>query len=471
MAQNNEVKVIITGENKSDQAFKQAEGNVSKLNKFLSDNKAGFQAVAIAGTTAFASIALAIKSSIKEANDAEIAQKRLTTIFKANQKGSEEEAKALFDQAKALQKVGVVSEDVITIGQGTFATFDLQAKSIQKLIPSFLDMVVAEKGVNATTDDMISFANGLGQALQGNFTSLTKRGFILDDNTKEMIANGNETERITALTQVLDSTYKGMNESMRNTTAGGIKGMSLAFSEMRQEIGTALQPIIQKLTETIIPLIDKVTEWIAQNPELAGKILLVAGAVTGLISLLSALALIMPAIIAGFSLLSGPVGMVALGVAGLVLIVRNLIEIVKILHTDSKTVWEGIKVIWGEALDSIRARLQPVIDLVASLSAGLNSLWSSAKNFGGNVIGGAKIVGSSVKGLLGFDTGGVVPGPLGSPQLAMVHGGETILPTHKNSSAGMGTTINIYNPTLLDETMVSKLSDMLTRQLKRGIRV
>ncbi|UNC91700.1 phage tail tape measure protein [Candidatus Contubernalis alkaliaceticus] len=30
-----------------------------------------------------------------------------------------------------------------------------------------------------------------------------------------------------------------------------------------------------------------------------------------------------------------------------------------------------------------------------------------------------------------FDTGGTVPGPIGSPQIIMAHGGETILPTHK----------------------------------------
>lgn len=36
----------------------------------------------------------------------------------------------------------------------------------------------------------------------------------------------------------------------------------------------------------------------------------------------------------------------------------------------------------------------------------------------------------------GFDSGGVVAGPLGSPRLALVHGGETILATHKDGAAG-----------------------------------
>jgi hypothetical protein len=42
-----------------------------------------------------------------------------------------------------------------------------------------------------------------------------------------------------------------------------------------------------------------------------------------------------------------------------------------------------------------------------------------------------------------FDHGGVVAGPLGSPQVVLAHAGETILPTHKTGFGGAGSTINI----------------------------
>jgi TP901 family phage tail tape measure protein len=35
-----------------------------------------------------------------------------------------------------------------------------------------------------------------------------------------------------------------------------------------------------------------------------------------------------------------------------------------------------------------------------------------------------------------FDTGGIVPGPIGAPRLVIAHGGETILPTHKSGASG-----------------------------------
>ena len=46
-------------------------------------------------------------------------------------------------------------------------------------------------------------------------------------------------------------------------------------------------------------------------------------------------------------------------------------------------------------------------------------------------------------GLLGFDSGGVVPGRRGAARLAVVHGGETILPTHKTGGMMPSITQNI----------------------------
>lgn len=58
-------------------------------------------------------------------------------------------------------------------------------------------------------------------------------------------------------------------------------------------------------------------------------------------------------------------------------------------------------------------------------------------------------VGRAGGGLLskvpGFDDGGIVPGVLGSPQLVLAHGGETILPTHKGGAAS-GVNVYIQGP-------------------------
>jgi hypothetical protein len=76
--------------------------------------------------------------------------------------------------------------------------------------------------------------NGLAQALNGNFASLTKTGFVLDEVTKDLIKNGTEAERAAALVEVLDSTYKGFNASLRKTTSGQLIALTNAAQDAQK---------------------------------------------------------------------------------------------------------------------------------------------------------------------------------------------------------------------------------------------
>jgi hypothetical protein len=82
--------------------------------------------------------------------------------------------------------------------------------------------------------------NGLAQALNGNFASLTRVGFVLDENTKKQIKSGTETERAEALVKVLNSTYKDFNKNLRETDAGQMQVLANAAQEATTIIGTGL---------------------------------------------------------------------------------------------------------------------------------------------------------------------------------------------------------------------------------------
>jgi hypothetical protein len=77
----------------------------------------------------------------------------------------------------------------------------------------------------------------------------------------------------------------------------------------------------------------------------------------------------------------------------------------------------------------------------------LNDAMRESQLFGaiGGTVAPPGTIGGTTPGPIGrFDSGGIVPGPIGSPQLAVVHGGETILPTHKDESdTGANITINV----------------------------
>lgn len=81
-----------------------------------------------------------------------------------------------------------------------------------------------------------------------------------------------------------------------------------------------------------------------------------------------------------------------------------------------------------------------------------------------------------------YDTGGVVPGPRGSEQLAVVHGGETILPTHRpNATMPAGVSVGAPNVNVsvtldgrelkaLVRTELDEWERGLVQQLRQGVR-
>lgn len=80
--------------------------------------------------------------------------------------------------------------------------------------------------------------------------------------------------------------------------------------------------------------------------------------------------------------------------------------------------------------------------------------------------------------MLGFDTGGVVPGPRGAPRVILAHGGETVLPTHKgpvNAGTGGGgpvtvnLSINLSNATIRNEQDIVTMSRMLADETRQAL--
>lgn len=72
----------------------------------------------------------------------------------------------------------------------------------------------------------------------------------------------------------------------------------------------------------------------------------------------------------------------------------------------------------------------------------------------------------SLPSIPGFASGGMVPGPMGAPMLAVVHGGERVLPVGRGGNGG-GPTINIYGPVYASD-METVIADAYWRLKRRG---
>ncbi len=85
---------------------------------------------------------------------------------------------------------------------------------------------------------------------------------------------------------------------------------------------------------------------------------------------------------------------------------------------------QAIQWVWDTIIKPIADKVGSVIDTIKS---GLDAISGAAGAIGG--------VAGDIGGALGFAEGGLVPGPVGKPQLAVVHGGEYVLTSDQVSSA------------------------------------
>jgi hypothetical protein len=237
-----DLKIDIASEFTGNKAFRQAETATDKLIK-TTKRLAGALGLAF-GTQALVNFG---KLAVKASMDQQAEQNRLNQLLMVGVGATTQEIALLNKQAEALEKIGVVTGGNITQTQSQLATFNLQVSTIEALTPAILDYVTAEKGATASTADFKSMTNGLAQALNGNFASLTRVGFVLDENTKKQIKSGTETERANALVKVLNSTYKDFNANLRATDAGQMQVLANAAQEATTIIGTGLIDAVKSL--------------------------------------------------------------------------------------------------------------------------------------------------------------------------------------------------------------------------------
>ena len=266
-----DVASLKSGLAQAEAALKGLDGSVAKTNSTFDGfgSKLKTLAATIGVTFAATQVVSFFKQSVAAAQEAEAVQTRLRTILLNTGGATMEQVKALNQQAAALEKVGVVTKENVTMTQSQLATFDLQGKTIETLTPAILDYVTAEKGATASADDFRSMTNGLAQALNGNFASLTRQGFVLTDVQKKMLTTGSESERAAALTAILNSTYKDFNKTLAQTPEGRMIKLKNEFGNLKEEIGRGLLPVFEKIMEIlskkVIPALEKLLKFVKDN--------------------------------------------------------------------------------------------------------------------------------------------------------------------------------------------------------------
>lgn len=316
-------------------AFKKAEGSSFAL---------------LGGLTAAGIGAAVFGAKSMEAYNASVeASAKLRTNLLNVKGATEEHVASLQRQAAELQKLGVIEDDAIIAGQSQLATFNLQGSTIEKLTPKIADMVAQLKGHNATAEDMVTINNLVGKVMTGNVGALSRYGVTLSDTQKELLKNGDETQRANTLNEVLAQNYGKVNEALRKTPQGQMTAFKNTFGDFMELAG--------EFTSNLVgPLITGFNDWFESmgGPE---------GVMKALKDTLEAISPWFP-VIAG-ALIGGLVpAFVALGVS----IWTALAPLLPFIAAGA-ALGLGVKLLMDQfgGLDGVMKKLQPVIQVMTEL--------------------------------------------------------------------------------------------------------
>lgn len=397
-----QVKVVIQGEDKTGAAFKSATKNTSDFSKQASDLSKVIGGGLLAGGAALTAF---LYSSAKGAAQAEASMARVTATLTAMGPAALKNKDALLEMSQAAIKLGFDDEAAAeSISRFYQATNSLT--EAQKLNNLAMDLAAAKNLDLATATGLVN------QVLSGGGRVL-KQYQIAVDETKTPLEQLAQLQGVVA----------GQAEAHSKTFEGQMAVLSESVSNLKDTIGAAL-------LEAILPFIKDLAEW-ASNPDVQNKVKEIAT------------------------------------------IMGNFAKTVIPVVIDAIKIMVGWFKFWYNMLVDIEVQIFKIVDalnkMIERAKAAASAVGSALKSGPSGIISGA---GAELKHLLtGKASGGPVSG--GTPYMVGERGPELFVPATSGTiipNGGGGAVINIFNPVLLDDTMVQKLGAQIMRVVGQDLR-
>ena len=238
-----------------------SEWNPKGIDKAISDfkklqtngQKASFaikKAAVPAGLALAAMGAFAFDAVKAFAEDDAAAQKLATTLRNAT-KATNEQVASVENFITKTSIAAAVADDELRPALASLVRGTKDVTTAQDLLNLALDISAG------TGKDLGSVSDALSKAFNGNFMALKK----LDPALAELIKSGATTDEVFA---ALSKTFADQASTAANTTAGKMKTLSIQMGELKESIGAAVLPLVQKM----LPALEKFATWAQENPKL-----------------------------------------------------------------------------------------------------------------------------------------------------------------------------------------------------------
>lgn len=283
-------------------------------------------------------------------------------------------------------------------------------------------------------------------ALMGNYEALDKYGINISaatlENSDYVKSLGKTWDKLSdnekmqaAYNEILEqsSSAQGLAKQESESFNSQMRLLKDSIGETVGALGEQLLPILEPVIQKIQEVVDKITNWIKENPEAAGTILQIVGAIgaflaisgfliaiigtiAGVMALVSAVSLPVVGIIAGITL--AVIALVAAGIwlaANWDMVKEKAIEVwegikqwisdaVKATGDKIKEIWTGIKDWCSQTWESIKSKASEIwkgiktsiSDLVQGIVDSITEKWNNIKSFISDVCNGIKTTATNI---------------------------------------------------------------------------
>ena len=163
----------------------------------------------------------------------------------------DEQIKSIVDLTGSLQSLGVVGDEVTIAGAQQLATYRLQGDSIKKLLPTMQDLLVKQKGLNGTGQDMEAIASIFAKSMNGQTMALKRSGIILSEREEQLLKVGTEEEKVALLTEAVRRSIGEQNKEMLKTPEGKITSAKNRIGDLYEVWGMSVRETRAKFWEFV----------------------------------------------------------------------------------------------------------------------------------------------------------------------------------------------------------------------------
>lgn len=326
----------------------------------------------------------------------EQAETKLLEIYKTRLGVDAKRAKQTMKVASALQKEGVIGDEITLSGAQQISTFVKQADTVDKLLPAMDNLLVQQKGYSATAEDAKNIANLFGKAMMGQTGALKRVGITFTDAQEKVLKYGTEEEKAAMLSKVISENVGEMNKAFAETDEGKMVQLKNTLGDIGERLGHALLPALGQMatwiSESIMPKVEQAVAFIEAHPIIAkiavgltallavmGPLLIIVGA------LISAVGTIMGAIgglSSAFAFLTGPIGLVIAGIAAAIAIGIALYKNWDKIKAWAIKTWTNIKTAITTRVNAIKTG---VTNAFNAMKAKIVAIWTSLKSIASTV--------------------------------------------------------------------------------------